>query len=184
MTLKLRRDQVDDRYPTKLYQTFWDIGNKLVLRELHTPKPDFVFFHKEAWYSYRYIITTKDFDFGQEVSEMAWNPQKETETPEERRAAFKDFALDHIEAMISSGIKKGGVDNLAKHDFALTYWNNGAWHSYYPPVETLIKHHQQKEKQKTEYLDFLSSEEFLKQRAEWDKTEMIDIPTPEPSNKQ
>lgn len=169
--LRFTEYQFNHCYPQQQYAAIWRYNNRVVLRESGTTKPVFFFFCKNGYY-YEFIIKTRDFDLGREISENVWDPKA---TPVE--ASGKNFLLDHIQSMLQSIVKKGNTESLRKFDFCSVYYAKGVWHAFYPTVEDLIDFHVANvQEQDEDYLNYLRSDELKAKREEWDKEPFVDMP--------
>lgn len=170
MTLRLTENQLDSRFPYSLYGRIWRYENKLVLRYFDLGKTTYFFFCKNGPH-YEFIIKTRDFDFGREISENIWDPKAEPQ-----QYSLKNMLLNHIDGMLSSMVKRGKLNQINKFDFSSVYYGKGEWHAYYPSLEDLIEYHLSLPEQVDEYLTYLRSDELKAQRDEWDKEPTIVVP--------
>jgi len=163
-------------YPRSQFLTHWFFDNKVILHD----RTDglYIFFKKEGqWPNEQFItlfsVPTDQLKEGIERAKNLWNPPP----PPPPAIDFKTMALDHIENMITSLVKRNNEAQLTKADFSFIYYGTDSnWHAFYPPVERLIGHHLSKTEQNEQYLNFLRSDKFQQTRNEWDRSPNIDMP--------
>jgi hypothetical protein len=190
MTLKLTRDQVVDYYPGNQFVFLWCYDNCLVLREEKASSngtPTYIFFSKaDEWY-YDFILATKDFEFGKEISDRFWYPKK-YEQLQKRAVSKEDFArlaVEQIDYVLSSKINKLVkknkeilIDHFDYNDFAFVYFAQDTWHAYCPSLKILQEFHltKQAEKQNIHYLSFITNQEVFNKKDEWDREGVVRLP--------
>ena len=101
--------------------------------------------------------------------------KKEAEYIAKQKRNFRSEALEQIENVVRSIIKRN-ASNLIKSDFSyITADSKGNWRAYYPTLQDLIDFHCEKplNEQDNNYLNFLASDQLDEMRNLWSQANTL-----------